>query len=961
MNSPEKIDLDVSSSPIQFTIYGSSHRLVKTILLDDATGKLKKQPPSHHITVAEKETAPTLRGVMDILDKLSDRQAVGWGIYTSNEKVVPVVLADTYAQGMAAENAIARTKECLLWSNGPGIFMTDIDEDHDPDQARQDLIQAAFTIYGKDVLRDVEMYYRPSTSAGVYSANDELRSGGRIYFAVNKAGDIPTLGRDIADGLWINGKGKVVPSAAGTPLYRTLIDTTVWSPERIDYTGKAHLGEGVSRRHIEPKHWGVPGKRACIPSDAAPKSQLADDARNTALEQARPALAAARNLWVNEQVAKRVTELISEGMSAKDANDAANSLKQTYKAATEAQTLTPKIVLYLNKEMTEQVTVSAVIANPSAYHGKTCCDPLEPEGTFGKARIYTNGRPIVKSFLHGGTTYRIADKERVHVPPFDVGNKTLTIKSISRAIAAAFPNQLFIRAKMPTYVSGDNRLPPLDPRTLSLHLDKGIQFTKWSTATRAKPTQEMVPRSLGLEEAADYIAACKDPAMYDIIQPEIVQVVNRPMLIPATNRVISDPGYDANSKIYISTDGEFPAMPVVANLKHARELADGLLKAFSGFTIYNPDKVPNLEKALALTMILSASNRPMMVSPAFLIPAAKPGTGKTEMTKCIIHGTGVRMRSTQYSTNDAEATKIIATWAREQPDHLVIENHDHVLTGTTLEMLLDKRLDEPVDIRQLGENSRIIAYNTSLVIANGNNLRAGDGALGRRCLEVALEVTDPPPWAGREFQFGNPSEYILANWRMRHMTCLGLMHWFKSKYVWDAPPTRYNALPEWDMYVRQLVMALYGVDVAKLIVDKVVEINTVEEGGSPKGRVFEAAWEMCQTWWYSKLLTCGKLSEGNLEAEGRYVGKMDGTGFIKRNLPAVPRDVSQIMFTISQLKSFIAINNLDPMDSLGPVLKGAKGLYAAGLVHGMRWVDTGEMDKASNTRMWRIEGRPVGF
>lgn len=934
---------------ITFTVFGAARPLVKHVSLDEG-GKLVKKAPISQVTTARKIVAPTLQAVIATLEGLKDNEAAGWGVYASTQSILQVVLAERYAIGDAGELAIARTKECFMWSNGPGVFMADIDEDHDPDEARMHLIQAARTMYGRDVLGDVEMCYRPSSSAGIYAGAEELRSGGRLYFVVEKAGDIPALGRDLADGLWINGQGFVKPSASGTPLYRTLVDEAVWSPERIDYTGPATLGEGVSRRHIAPRVWGIPGCAAALPPDGSSKNALAERARRTALAEAQDGLTRVRRSWVDARVKKSLEELIAQGMKPEDAKGLEGEVRQTFVAASEAQTLTPKIVLYLDAAMSRSITVAQIMADPSTYHGMKCCDPTEPEGTFGKAIIYTHGRQVVHSFLHGSTVYRIAAQERLLVPPFVAGDKPAIVKSITRAVAGAFPNQLFIRHGVPVYVTGDGRLRALDARGLILHLDKGIQF---QLAKVTKKGVVMSPTSLSTETAEDFIKACGDAYTYDVDQPEIVRVVNRPILLPDTNRVVIDPGYDPASKMYLSLDGEFPPLPEVRNLTHARELMNGLLRPYSGFTL---NAEGGARSALLAAGLLSVTSRSTIAAPSLLITASRAGSGKTELSRCYVAEKGEDMRSTSYSQSEEECRKIVVAQFQTGRDYLVIENYDHVIPGSPLEELTDKDVCDPCGIRQLGSNTEVLIYNDRLIIINGNNARAGGLAMARRLLEILLVAVDPPPWAGREFEFGNPVEYIKSNWRVRHVTCLALLRWFKAHWTWPEgqTPPRFNSYHNFDSYVRQLVLALYDFDVAGHITSEAEEIVKQSAETSPDGRLYTYAWKMCQSYLVMK------------DCDSGWEGAMDGSGAIPIRMPDASNgfvepetvDSSGVLFTMRQLKEFIFFNQLDVKNGLDPLYRRAKKLSSGGVVHGMSWVSTGRMDR-KNTAMWRILGRPV--
>ena len=77
--------------------------------------------------------------------------------------------------------------------------------------------------------------------------------GQRVYVPVADAQDIPRAGAALYARLWLAGHGRFDVSASGALLDRSLIDASVWQPERLDFAGGAQCGPGLEQRREEPK------------------------------------------------------------------------------------------------------------------------------------------------------------------------------------------------------------------------------------------------------------------------------------------------------------------------------------------------------------------------------------------------------------------------------------------------------------------------------------------------------------------------------------------------------------------------------------------------------------------------------------------------------------------------------------------------------------------------------------
>ena len=72
--------------------------------------------------------------------------------------------------------------------------------------------------------------------------------GWRCYVMVDNASAIPGVGAFIYQGLWEMGHGYIAISRSGQPLDRSLIDASVWQPERVDFAAEPVLEGGVIRK-----------------------------------------------------------------------------------------------------------------------------------------------------------------------------------------------------------------------------------------------------------------------------------------------------------------------------------------------------------------------------------------------------------------------------------------------------------------------------------------------------------------------------------------------------------------------------------------------------------------------------------------------------------------------------------------------------------------------------------------
>jgi P4 family phage/plasmid primase-like protien len=350
--------------------------------------------------------APTVDTLASIVRGLTHAEALLHGIARNEASSGQLATAHAVEKATCTPEAIARTAECFVWADGPGWLMLDFDlKDLPPHLANSldpisiDRLREAVVAVGPE-LADMPMLALPSTSAMLYRATNFecLRglTGVRMYVPVHRAGEIPGLGERLHERLVLAGWGWLHVSRAGTLSQpRSLVDASVWTPERLDFIGGAKCEPGIVQQRGEPKRWNAASSHR-LSLDLLPP--LTEDERERYHE------IVARLRATAKPQAEKVRAAY---MGAR--RKAGHPTAITYTHASEVQHLDgAHEILLVNGAW---VTVDAILADTERYHGQRCADPLDPDGYGGDHRIavvYTKNQttgPAIHSFAHGGATY----------------------------------------------------------------------------------------------------------------------------------------------------------------------------------------------------------------------------------------------------------------------------------------------------------------------------------------------------------------------------------------------------------------------------------------------------------------------------------------------------------------------------------------------------------------------------
>jgi hypothetical protein len=350
------------------------------------------------------------------MDGLSTSEAIGLGVPLDGTTMGRITTKNRHAEG--GTDAIPRTLDYFGWNDGPGLLLLDGDDI----DGLQEILCELYSPFA-----EVAVLSRPSASASVVDprTGKPLKTGEHVYVIV----DDPTRSKDCLDAFmrlaWCCGDGKSAGrlklSKSGQALIRGPVDASVGSPERLSYEGAAVLGNGLTAL---PRIARVTGGKALLCAAdllayvdrVAPADQF--DARVNAAKD-HPDFCARRTEVQAAYRCEHITKAVARGVSRESA---AELYDRTIAAGTCAIGL--KTFVPLTSDHTlywpdgKSFTVGDIQKDPTAFHGRECCDPVE--GTSYQSRncaiIYTNGPRIeIYSRAHGDAFAYVAPLEDMSV------------------------------------------------------------------------------------------------------------------------------------------------------------------------------------------------------------------------------------------------------------------------------------------------------------------------------------------------------------------------------------------------------------------------------------------------------------------------------------------------------------------------------------------------------------------
>ena len=787
VNQPDASSADDGRQRYQLTFSKidavKPNRLAKQYSLDEKGNLVKKAGGCLVEGRVKTCVVSGLRAFSEALDLAGPATAFTYGVATYAEAIVTT--QSNLAQVAAAhaeegQAVVARDRKHFSWASGPGVVMFDYDPYPDaPPLTPDELLECLYSVW--PALRDAPHMWRPSSSSCIVNTrtNEQVRgiSGQRVYGIVADASDIPRLGNALVMRLWSAGLGRILFSKSGAMLERTVVDSSVWQPERLDFCGGAQC--------IKPLEQKMPTSRLFNP-DAEPVDSLTlpdmtEAERKNVQDLKTAAKSQDTNLAKSEQVtAAWLNERIKDEI-VRDVDCNPDKVRKIFKRAVKDHDLEADFPIHLSSGTV--VTVSEILAHPDRYQNCRCADPLEPDYS-NDARIAlinsTAATPIIYSHAHGGITYRLLGMPvETHLVP---GEIHLVIDQMLKELGK--DRMVYERSGEVVRVTKDGRVFPACADWLSIHLTKILQLRK-------PAKQSMVATDCPIDIARKVLSMRGE---YGLARLEAVLTAPT---IALDGRILDEPGYDeATGLLLIFDKPKLRTIPRAPTRQEVIEALDYLWKPFKDFPFVSP-----ADRSVMVTALLTAAVRPVLpTAPAFLFSATTAGSGKTLLTNSLAAMAGADEPAVfPPSDNEEETRKRMLAALREAKPVVIIDNVERKLESASICALLTSRIYSD---RLLGSSLTLSVSTRALIMASGNNI-ALVGDLNRRFLTCTLDPATDKAYR-RSFPL-NPAEYTRNNRQEMVAAALTIIQGYRtlgSPMVSD----RTASFEDWSDLVRQAVI-----------------------------------------------------------------------------------------------------------------------------------------------------------
>lgn len=759
--------------------------LAKHYRLDDS-GELVKSPGGELVSgTAEVVTVSSLSEFAALLSSLSPAQALTYGVPERNS--VKIVTKSQWLKMGRPADAVPRSKDAFSWPAGAGVMMNDYDPGADAGVLDREALLAS--LYAAvPALAGVAALWWPSSSSHITRSDtgEDLTGlrGQRLYWIAQDAGDIPRAGEALETYLWAAGHGRIEVGAAGQLLKRTLIDSSVWQANRLDFAAGAACTAPLEQRRGHPVVLdGAPvmDTRAVIPDPDPATVAAAERAILEAKREAKPEAFAVREAYLEERAIE---------MAGADADDERlEHCRAVVCRALDHDTLAGDFPLVIDVDGQRlALTVGDVLDDPERYHGCLTLDPIEPDYQGGKVvgKLYLMGsRPRLYSFAHGGLSFKLTR------PPARVELvKGRTVDAVEQVLALMrrAPDVFDFGGPLVTVNAG--QVHPMDEHSLKHWLGGTTQFWR----LHRTPKGQMVEV---LEDPPTAIAKQLLSLGERRRLKRLEGVITAPTLRP-DGSILNQPGFDELTGLLLEADSDdlypVPAQPTTDEVEQALER---LMLPFSDFPLVGP-----VDRGVLLAALLTAAVRPVLdTAPAIGFDAPVQGSGKTLLAKCIAVlslGTVPTVWPHTHARDDEEIRKRIMTILMTGARAVIWDNVIGVFDSAALAGALTSR---HYSDRILGKTGAANVPNKAIWLLTGNNLTlAGD--LPRRVLKCRIDPEMDRPFA-RQFDL-DPEAYCKRHRQQMIADALTIIRAWLLSGAAPAPGSM-ASFEGWDSMVRQPV------------------------------------------------------------------------------------------------------------------------------------------------------------
>lgn len=733
--------------------------------------------------IAETSTVNSATEFAEILKNANTNQAICTGI--TQFAIVKIVSQQLFSN---QQNTITRTKEHFHFNEGaPGILILD----YDPQKNSQALSKDQFMEIITEAIPDLNNYayvWTTSSSSLIYNENTAITGirGQRLYLFIQNSADIPRAGKNLHHRLWLNKHGYFTVSKSGQALERSIIDTSIWQPNHLDFIGGAHC---IAPLYQKPRPFDI--------NEGALLDTTIIFPELTSYEK--------QQLY---EIQTQTKSLIKEEISSK---------QQSYKKEISLKILqhkNPHISEYTTEEILDaellvesslskilsgdfiitlhdksEITVDEILKNPKKFHNALTLDPLEPDYKNQKivGKLYLDSQQkILHSFAHGGCTYRLRPSIK-KIQSHNGQQKKLTDATLEHMKKT----EEFFDSGDQLVIMDDNQLITMNRDNLAYYLSTCIQYYTINDKNEQKyinPPIQLINQLLNINRKFKQISVITDmPVILD------------------NGKIISKYGYHDTHEIFIShIHDDWPDLTNISTMQ-LQQAIDTLSRPFIEFAFKT-----SLDFSVMFAAILTAITRPILpTSPAFAIDAPTQGTGKSYLSQCLAMLATQQAPTTFPPTsakNDDELRKRLTSSLLNNDRAILLDNIIETFDSPTLATFLT---NAEYSDRVLNQSKNLSFNNKMLVLITGNNLEFS-GDMLRRLLVCRLDTQMQDPTM-RQFTH-NPLEYIKINRYKLFVAGLTIIRaYFESNSFQNNTISNKRSLASfeiWDRLVRQPIIWL---------------------------------------------------------------------------------------------------------------------------------------------------------
>jgi hypothetical protein len=282
---------------------------------------------------------------------------------------------------------------------------------------------------------------------------------------------------------------------------------------------------------------------------------------------------------------------------------------------------------------------------------------------------------------------------------------------------------------------------------------------------------------------------------------DLAGVVTYPTLL-TDGRVLTTPGYDAESKLLYLPDDDWTDMPESPTIDDARAAVRLLTEVVSQFPFEAP-----IDRAAWLSELLTVVGRHAIIGPfpMFVHTANLKGTGKGKLVQCVsIIATGCQVEEAALPTTEEEREKRMAGVSLSgRPLYLFDEVTE--ISGATLQMVATSR---QFSGRVLGVTGDYRGPMDTVFALTGNNVTVG-GDMNRRIVVSRLLTTEEKPWQRTGFDHESLLEYVM---RERKGLLIAALTILRAYVLAGRPRQRVGAFGSYEAWTALIASALVWVD-----------------------------------------------------------------------------------------------------------------------------------------------------